>query len=287
MGTNGIYIQTGATIAASKLANCEFTSGTAGEPLLRIECGSGPFIFSGIKFNTGSKDAGYNVKTTAGGSDDADDYYHFNCDASSDFAGDADDWDPGDADWDGSPGTDPWSDGWITWGSPFAVELISFEAVPDDWAVKLIWITEAEIDNDRWLITRSVGAVRVENPVEGGEPPTQGYEQIADLVAQGSLSNYTYLDSTVTPNNTYWYKLGDVDTEVVTIDYSISGRSGARGMPVRLSVYDMSGRLCEILVDEEKSPGVYRASWTPANLSSGVYFFRMNGGSPSIFPSHK
>jgi hypothetical protein len=190
----------------------------------------------------------------------------------------------------------------------FAVELMSFEAMPDDWAVKLSWRTEAEIDNDRWLITRSVGAVCVENPVEGGEPPTQGYEQIADLTAQGSLSDYTYLDTTVSLNTTYYYKLGDVETngdttwhgpvkatprgkewklglaepypnpftEAVTIDYSVSGRSRNIKKPVRLSVYDMSGRLCEIIVDEKKPPGVYRASWTPANLSSGIYFFRMD-----------
>jgi hypothetical protein len=38
----------------------------------------------------------------------------------------------------------------------------------------------------------------------------------------------------------------------------------------------MTGRLCEVLVDEKKAPGAYKASWTPANLSSGIYFFRIN-----------
>ena len=44
---------------------------------------------------------------------------------------------------------------------------------------------------------------------------------------------------------------------------------------VKLIVYDMIGREVVVLVDSELTPGSYEYDWDGANLTSGVYFYRL------------
>ena len=48
---------------------------------------------------------------------------------------------------------------------------------------------------------------------------------------------------------------------------------------VRLRVLDLLGREVAILVNGVRSPGNYRVSWDASGLTSGVYFYRLEGGS--------
>ena len=48
---------------------------------------------------------------------------------------------------------------------------------------------------------------------------------------------------------------------------------------VSLKVYDLLGREVATLVDEEKISGSYQVSFNAANLSSGVYFYRLQSNS--------
>lgn len=41
---------------------------------------------------------------------------------------------------------------------------------------------------------------------------------------------------------------------------------------VKLSVFDLSGKEVEVILNAELSAGVYEADWAPHNLASGVYF---------------
>jgi hypothetical protein len=47
---------------------------------------------------------------------------------------------------------------------------------------------------------------------------------------------------------------------------------------VTLEVYDMLGRLVSTLVNEVKRPGEYTVDYNAAQLSSGVYFYRLSAG---------
>ncbi len=47
---------------------------------------------------------------------------------------------------------------------------------------------------------------------------------------------------------------------------------------VTLNIFDILGNEIEILVNEEKPTGVYEVSWNAANLSSGIYFYRLQAG---------
>ncbi|MCC6866534.1 MAG: VCBS repeat-containing protein [Ignavibacteria bacterium] len=47
---------------------------------------------------------------------------------------------------------------------------------------------------------------------------------------------------------------------------------------VNLSVFDMTGKLVETLIDQNLIPGTYESDFNSRNLSSGVYFYRLNAG---------
>jgi hypothetical protein len=47
---------------------------------------------------------------------------------------------------------------------------------------------------------------------------------------------------------------------------------------VKLAVYDLLGREVAVLVDEQKQPGEYTATWDATGMPSGVYFYRLTVG---------
>ena len=61
------------------------------------------------------------------------------------------------------------------------------------------------------------------------------------------------------------------------ITYEVSGQQH-----VRLSVYDVTGRLITVLVDQQQSPGDYQVSWDAGQLSSGVYIYRLEAGGQTL-----
>jgi hypothetical protein len=50
---------------------------------------------------------------------------------------------------------------------------------------------------------------------------------------------------------------------------------GARGMDVRLTVYDILGREVTTLVNEQLKPGKYEVEWDGTKYSSGIYFYKL------------
>ncbi len=83
----------------------------------------------------------------------------------------------------------------------------------------------------------------------------------------------------------YEFKLGQNQPNpfnpVTIIGYEIPGAPGASGMiPVKLAIFDLSGRLVRTLVDSELPPGRHAALWDGRNetmrgVASGVYVYRL------------
>jgi hypothetical protein len=48
---------------------------------------------------------------------------------------------------------------------------------------------------------------------------------------------------------------------------------------VQLTIYDLLGRQIEVLIDEYREAGIHNVSFDAFNLSSGVYFYRLQAGS--------
>ena len=58
-----------------------------------------------------------------------------------------------------------------------------------------------------------------------------------------------------------------------TIQYQIPKKND-----VQLTVYDITGRLVETLVNHTQESGVYEVKWEARNASSGIYFYRLQAG---------
>jgi hypothetical protein len=59
-----------------------------------------------------------------------------------------------------------------------------------------------------------------------------------------------------------------------TIQYSIKERT-----PVELVLYDILGRVVEVLVNEEQAAGYYKVNFNAGKLASGIYIYRLKAGS--------
>jgi len=66
-----------------------------------------------------------------------------------------------------------------------------------------------------------------------------------------------------------------------TIRYTVPNvtLSGVEGTRMQLKVYDVLGNEVATLVNEEKPTGSYEVNWNESNLSSGIYFYKLQAGS--------
>ncbi|NLP05375.1 T9SS type A sorting domain-containing protein, partial [Candidatus Fermentibacteria bacterium] len=60
----------------------------------------------------------------------------------------------------------------------------------------------------------------------------------------------------------------------VTVSASIEYSTPASGM-LELGIYDITGRLVEILASGEAPAGSHTAVWQPGQIANGVYFVRL------------
>ncbi len=102
-----------------------------------------------------------------------------------------------------------WTGQFVESWNPTAVTLLSFRAVPQLGAMKLVWVTTTEVNNVGFNIYRSsfVGIKQLGNyqKLNASIIPTQ--------TPPGSMegSTYRWFDNTITGNTLYWYILEDVD----------------------------------------------------------------------------
>jgi hypothetical protein len=52
----------------------------------------------------------------------------------------------------------------------------------------------------------------------------------------------------------------------------------AKSRAVKLTVYDLLGRVVDVLYDGYLEPGKYSVRWNASNYSSGVYYYKMESG---------
>ena len=188
------------------------------------------------------------------------------------------------------------------------VELTSFELLETrNDGITLQWITESEINNLGFNLDRKT--------------PITDWSQIASYVThpalqgQGSVSHqtiYTFTDNTVQENESYDYRLSDVDyygnveyhslqlmgvsssntpeqfilypnypnpfNPVTTIRYDLSEESF-----VDITIYDMLGNVVNNLVKTNQSSGYKSIQWDATNnqgepVSAGVYLYKIQAG---------
>ena len=173
------------------------------------------------------------------------------------------------------------------------VELTFFEALLDGDEVVLMWETASELNNAGFFVERILGTDGV-------------FESIGFVEGSGSTTQtqkYTYKDTHLPDHIEFAsYRLRQVDfdgqfafSEVVHVQRESSfGIQLFANYPnpfnpstklsftlpesgqVRLSVYDLSGRHIETLVDEQRSAGFHELTYSAGpSLTSGLYIYRL------------
>jgi hypothetical protein len=88
------------------------------------------------------------------------------------------------------------------------------------------------------------------------------YTNVPQNGVDGNVNNYWLANNYPNPfNNSTIIRYSIPKEEVVTI-----------------KIFNILGEEVELLVNESKQAGVYEVSWSPTNLSSGVYFYQLKAG---------
>jgi len=74
-------------------------------------------------------------------------------------------------------------------------------------------------------------------------------------------------------NFTIAQKHPNIFNPVTTISYYLP-----RDSDVTLTIYDITGRLIETIVDQKQNGGHYTVQWDASDLPSGVHFHRIQAG---------
>ena len=97
------------------------------------------------------------------------------------------------------------------------VELSSFRAIGGNNQVRLIWVTESELDNLGFILERSLSQ-------DGPFLEIASYESFNSLKGAGNSSEsrrYVFIDPAVFNNITYWYRLTDVSIQGVQTHHPV------------------------------------------------------------------
>ena len=177
-------------------------------------------------------------------------------------------------------------------GEPLPVELSYFTAMVNGPSVILNWRTETEVSNYGFEILR---CAQYDDWVKIGLVEGHGNSN--------SPKNYSFEDENP-PAGTVQYRLKQVDTDgqftysdIISVEVGIPSRFELKqnfpnpfnpttnivyNLPVdgfvTLKIYDVIGNEVETLVNENKKAGRYVIAFDGSNLTSGVYFCRINSG---------
>ena len=187
----------------------------------------------------------------------------------------------------------------VDWPAP--VELSSFVSAVNGNNVTLNWTTSSETNNGRFEIEKT--------SVINGQ--NNSWLRIGTVNGSGTTTlpkNYIFEERGLN-SGTYNYRLKQIDLNghfeyhnlindvivgvplkfslqqnypnpfnpVTQIDFELPEEGN-----VNLSVYDLSGKLVSTLAYGQKTAGYYSISFDGSNLSSGLYFYRLQSGNINL-----
>jgi len=176
---------------------------------------------------------------------------------------------------------------------PLSVRVENFSASLNKMGVQLDWTTSFEEQNSRFEIERcdemkhwiTLGSVK-------GSGTT--IEQVSYTFTDRNLiaGKYKYRLKQIDFNGNFeYFELAEEVNIGIPEKYSLSQNYPNPFNPVTnlefgisnlgfvsLKIYDVTGRELVTLVNEIKEPGYYKIQFNAADLSSGVYFYRMTAG---------
>src|ERR1035437_2857290 len=175
--------------------------------------------------------------------------------------------------------------------NPLPVELSSFASAVNGRDITLNWETKTEVNSDKFVIERTIN-------------DNLKWEAVASVkaaVLSNSPKQYSFTDKNLQAGK-YQYRLKMIDNDG-SFDYSVIVETEvavphnfdlSQNYPnpfnpstkinydlpsdskVTLEVYNISGERIAQLVNENQSVGFYSVNFMNKNISSGVYFYRIN-----------
>jgi len=192
------------------------------------------------------------------------------------------------------------SDGSGVWTRPLTevlpVELVSFNVTSGDKTAAISWSTATEVNNYGFEVERRfVGEEKLK------------WAKIAFVQGAGSSSSpkqYSFTDQPLAAGH-YAYRLKQIDSDgsfkysqtveavIETPKLFLLGQNYPNpfnpsttitfDLPMKslvtLKVFDLMGREVATIVSGELSAGNHTRQWNAANMSSGIYFYRLQAGS--------
>jgi hypothetical protein len=187
-----------------------------------------------------------------------------------------------------------------------AVEFLEFNAELQGLNILLSWSTATETANLGFILERKTASMA---PWES----LANYMNDDALLGQGTVStqsNYTYTDSLVTNDETYFYRISGIDyanniglldslsimvgevgiRPVVPSDFILTAYPNpfnpravismhyAMGRNTVLNIYNIHGILVDQLINGFVESGTHEMIWDASNMPSGVYIVKMQAG---------
>ena len=175
---------------------------------------------------------------------------------------------------------------------PLPVELSSFAAKVTNENIQLNWTTETEVNNFGFNIERKANQ--------------DEWRKIGFVTGYGnsnSPKSYVFVDNNLTGGSHFFYRLKQLDTdgsfeysEIVEVEYVPQIFKLYQNYPnpfnpstkikysipqssnVIIKIFDILGNEIETLVNEEEPVGTYELVFDATELSSGIYFYKLQAG---------
>ncbi len=180
-------------------------------------------------------------------------------------------------------------------GGEIPVELTSFNAKLDEKEVRLSWQTSTETNNSGFFVQRKVSDVWENlNFVQGYGTTTETHnynyiDNLSELNYTGKI--YYRLKQVDYDGSTEYSPTAEVNYEPKPNDFELAQNypnpfnpatsikfSLPEGAQVKLTVYDLLGNEVKTLIDEYKPAGTYSVKFNGAELTSGIYIYRLQAG---------
>ncbi len=180
----------------------------------------------------------------------------------------------------------------IEWDNPLPVELSSFTSNVTGNNVSLFWSTTMESNNSGFAVERNSGGDWINIGFVNGTGNSANAVKYSFNDRNLNSGAYNYRLKQIDYNGNFeYFELNGVVTiglpekfslaqnypnpfnPTTTIVYGISNEG-----PVSLKIYDNTGKEVMTLVNESKPAGFYTVTFSGSELSSGMYFYKLESG---------